>query len=139
MGNHGDCIFCGIVSGALPCFKVCEDDRTLAFMDLFPVAEGHTLIIPKHHATDLFEMDSETLGAVSATSLRIAAAIRATLAPDGLGVFQLNGAAAGQTVFHYHMHLLPRNEGVPFALHSRVRGDDDALRRTAERLTGALN
>jgi len=138
VGNHGDCIFCGIVSGALPCFKVCEDDRTLAFMDLFPVAEGHTLIIPKQHATDLFEMDSETLGAVSATSLRIAAAIRATLAPDGLGVFQLNGAAAGQTVFHYHMHLLPRNEGVPFALHSRVRGDDDALRRTAERLTGAL-
>ena len=138
MGNHGDCIFCGIVSGALPCFKVCEDDRTLVFMDLFPVAEGHTLIIPKRHATDLFEMDSETLTAVSTASLRIAAAIRATLAPDGLGVFQLNGAAAGQTVFHYHLHLLPRNEGVPFALHSRVRGDDDALRRIAERLAGAL-
>lgn len=138
MGNRDDCIFCGIVSGALPCFKVCEDDRTLVFMDLFPVAEGHTLIIPKHHATDLFEMDSETLAAVSAVSLRIAAAIRATLAPEGLGVFQLNGAAAGQTVFHYHMHLLPRNVGEPFALHSRVRGDDDALRRTAERLASAL-
>jgi histidine triad (HIT) family protein len=136
--NHADCIFCGIVSGALPCFKVCEDDLTLAFMDLFPVAEGHTLIVPKRHATDLFEMDAETLAAVSAASLRISAAIRATLAPDGLGVFQLNGAAAGQTVFHYHMHLLPRNAGEPFALHSRVRGDDDALRRTAERLAGAL-
>ena len=138
MGNHGDCIFCGIVSGVLPCFKVCEDDRTLVFMDLFPVAEGHTLIVPKRHASDLFEMDSETLAAVSAASLRVAGAIRATLEPDGLGVFQLNGAAAGQTVFHYHMHLLPRNEGVPFALHSRVRGDDDALRRTAARLAGAL-
>jgi histidine triad (HIT) family protein len=126
------------VNGTLPCFKVCEDDRTLVFMDLFPVAEGHTLIIPKRHASDLFAMDVETLTAVSETSLRIAAAIRATLAPDGLGVFQLNGAAAGQTVFHYHMHLLPRNEGVPFTLHSRVRGDDDALRRTAERLADAL-
>ena len=138
MEHHADCSFCGIVSGALPCFKVCEDERTLVFLDLFPVAEGHSLIIPKRHATDLFEMDSETLAAVSAASLRVAAAIRATLAPDGLGVFQLNGAAAGQTVFHYHMHLLPRNAGAPFALHSRVRGDDDALRRTAARLSGAL-
>jgi len=134
-----DCIFCGIASGALPAFRVCEDDRTLAFMDLFPVAEGHTLIIPKRHATDLFEMDAETLAAVSTTSLRVAAAIRATLGPDGLGVFQLNGAAAGQTVFHYHMHLLPRNEGEPFALHSRVRGDDDALQRIAKRLAAALD
>lgn len=138
MTDHAGCIFCAIVSGTLPCFRVCEDDATLAFMDLFPVAEGHTLVIPKRHATDLFEMDAETLAAVSATSLRVAAAIRTTLAPDGLGVFQLNGAAAGQTVFHYHMHLLPRNEGEPFALHSRVRGEDDALRRAAEQLGEAL-
>lgn len=139
MGHHEDCIFCGIVSGALPCFEVCEDEHTLVFLDLFPVARGHSLVIPKRHATDLFEMDRETLAAVSAASLRVAAAIRATLAPDGLGVFQLNGAAAGQTVFHYHMHLLPRNEGVPFALHSRVRGDDAELRRTAAQIAGALD
>ena len=139
MAQRGDCIFCQIVSGAAPCFRVCEDDRTLTFLDLFPVAEGHALIVPKLHADDLFGMDRETLAAVSATSLRVAAAIKRVLAPDGLGIFQLNGAAAGQTVFHYHMHLLPRNEGVPFALHTRVRGDDGVLERTAARLAAALD
>jgi histidine triad (HIT) family protein len=139
MAQRDDCIFCKIVNGAAPCFRVCEDDRTLTFLDLFPVAEGHALVVPKQHARDLFEMDRDTLTAVSATSLRVAAAIKRVLAPDGLAVFQLNGAAAGQTVFHYHMHLLPRNEGVPFALHTRVRGDDGALEQTAKRLAAALD
>lgn len=138
MSAAADCIFCGIVSGALPSFQVCEDEQTLVFMDLFPVTAGHTLVIPKRHATDLFEMDEATLAAVSATSLRVARAIDAALAPGGLGVFQLNRAPAGQTVFHYHMHLLPRNEGEPFALHSRVRGDDEVLRDTAARIRASL-
>ena len=133
-----DCIFCKIVKGELPSFRVCEDEHTLVFLDLFPVTPGHTLVIPKQHASDLFEMDADTLAAVAATSLRVAHAIDEALAPDGLGVFQLNRAAAGQTVFHYHMHLLPRNEGEPFALHSRVRGDDRVLQGTAERIRASL-
>jgi len=138
MKQQDDCIFCRIVRGEVPCFRVCEDDQTLTFMDIFPVAEGHTLVITKEHFSDIFEVDSETLAAVAATSLRVAQAIRRALDPDGLGVFQLNGSAAGQSVFHYHMHLLPRNAGEAFALHSRNRGDDEKLRATADRLAAAL-
>ena len=139
MTEPGDCIFCRIVRGEMPCFKVCEDDRTLTFLDLFPVAAGHTLVITKEHFSDIFEVNGEVLSAVATASLRVAHAIRKALDPDGLGVFQLNRAAAGQTVFHYHMHLLPRNTGESFALHSRIRGDDDALRSTAERIAAALD
>jgi histidine triad (HIT) family protein len=138
MKQQDDCIFCRIVRGEVPCFEVCEDDRTLTFMDIFPVAAGHTLVITKEHFSDIFEVDGETLAAVAASSLRVAQAIRKVLDPDGLGVFQLNRAAAGQTVFHYHMHLIPRNKGEAFALHSRTRGDDDELRATADRLAAAL-
>ncbi len=139
MKQQDDCIFCRIVRGEVPCFEVCEDDRTLTFMDIFPVAAGHTLVITKEHFSDIFEVDGETLAAVAASSLRVAQAIRRALDPDGLGVFQLNRAAAGQTVFHYHMHLVPRNTGESFALHSRIRGDDGALRSTAERIAAALD
>ena len=118
---------------------MCEDDRTLTFLDIFPVTEGHTLIITKEHFSDIFEVDGEMLAAVAATSLRVAQAIRQALNPDGLGVFQLNRAAAGQTVFHYHVHLVPRNTGEPFTLHSRNRGDDEKLRATADRLAAALD
>ena len=93
-----DCIFCRIVRGETPCSKVCEDERTLTFMDIFPVTDGHTLVITKEHFSDIFEADEGALAAVAATSLRVAKAIDATLAPDGLGVFQLNRPAAGQTV-----------------------------------------
>jgi len=139
MKQEDDCIFCRIVRGEVPCFKVCEDDRTLTFLDIFPVTEGHTLIITKEHFSDIFEADGEMLAAVAATSLRVAQAIRQALNPDGLGVFQLNRAAAGQTVFHYHVHLVPRNTGEPFALHSRKRGDDEKLRATADLLAAALD
>jgi histidine triad (HIT) family protein len=133
-----DCIFCQIAAGAAPSFAVCEDAQTLAFLDLFPVAPGHTLVITRDHFENLFEASAEALRAVAATSKRVAGAIRKQLAPDGLSVFQLNGAAAGQTVFHYHMHLLPRRSGDPLQLHSRVRGDPDDLERIAERLRTAL-
>jgi histidine triad (HIT) family protein len=139
MKQQDDCIFCRIVRGEVPSFQVCEDDRTLTFMDIFPVAEGHTLVITKEHFCDIFEVDGESLAAVAATSLRVAQAIRRALNPDGLGVFQLNGSAAGQSVFHYHMHLLPRTTGEAFALHSRKRGDDETLRATADRLAAALD
>jgi histidine triad (HIT) family protein len=133
-----DCIFCQIIEGRAPCAKIDEDATTFTFLDLFPVAEGHSLVVTKSHFENLFEASNAELAGVIASSKRVADAIRATIAPDGLGVFQLNGAAAGQTVFHYHMHLIPRWHGQGFALHSRVRGDDAALRATAARIAAAV-
>ena len=133
-----DCIFCRIVRGEAPAHRVDEDALTLAFMDAFPVTDGHTLVITKAHYPDIFATSESALAAVASMSHRIAAAIRAALAPDGLMVFQLNGAAAMQTVFHYHMHLMPRRAGEPLALHSRVPGDPARLAEVARLIAGAL-
>jgi histidine triad (HIT) family protein len=126
------------VRGEAPAHKVYEDERVLVFMDLFPVTDGHTLIVTKEHFENLFEATEESLQAVVATSRRIARAIQAAFEPEGLMVFQLNGRAAGQAVFHYHMHLMPRNEGEPLALHTRVQGDPARLREVSELLAAAL-
>jgi histidine triad (HIT) family protein len=133
-----DCIFCQIVSGAAPSFPVCEGERTLTFLDLFPVSPGHLLIVPREHFENLHDTPADVLEEVARTSKRVASAIRRELAPDGLGVFQLNGAAAGQTVFHYHMHLLPRRMGDPMTIHGRVRGISEELESIAARLRTAL-
>jgi histidine triad (HIT) family protein len=133
-----DCIFCQIVSGGAPGFKVFEDERTLVFMDIFPVASGHTLVITKEHFENVFEASEEALCAVAASTRRVALAIRQELEPEGLGLFQLNGAAAGQTVFHYHQHLIPRSQGEALALHSRIRGDDAELLDLSKRLARRL-
>ena len=134
-----DCIFCKIVRKEAPAHVVCEDARTLAFMDIFPVSDGHTLIIPKAHCDDLFDADPADLRAVMDRSREIAHAIGQVLAPDGLGVFQLSGAAAGQTVFHYHMHLIPRNSGASMAIHGRTPGDPTRLAEIAKKLAEALD
>ena len=132
------CIFCRIVKGDAPANRVFEDERTLVFMDIAPVADGHTLVIPKAHCTNLLEADEEDLGSVIAVSRQVAQAIRDVLDPDGIAVYQLNGAAAGQTVFHYPMHLVPRTRGEELRLHGRVPGDPAHLAETARRLAAAL-
>lgn len=136
--NQDDCIFCKIVRGAAPAAHVHEDEHTLALMDIFPVTDGHTLVITKEHFENVFEAPSEALQAVAATAKRVAHALRDTLAPDGLMVFQLNGAAAGQTVFHYHMHLMPRAAGEPLALHTRVPGQPERLAALAAALAAHI-
>ena len=128
------CIFCRVVHGDAPAFKVYEDEHTLAFMDIFPVTDGHTLVITKEHFETLFEATIESLQAVAATARRVAQGLQSLLRPDGLMVFQLNGAAAGQTVFHYHMHLMPRAAGEPLALHTRTPGDPARLQTLAAQL-----
>ena len=105
-----DCVFCKIVAGQIPSTKVHEDEHTLAFMDLGQVNPGHVLVAVKKHAANLFELDDMQAAAVARTSTRVARAIRDAFAPAGLSVYQANGKAAGQTVFHYHVHLLPRHE-----------------------------
>jgi histidine triad (HIT) family protein len=133
-----DCIFCRIVRGDAPCHRICEDASTFAFLDLFPASRGHALVVPRAHFESLFELDAGTQAAVAETARRLARALRKALEPDGLGVHQLNGAAAGQTVFHHHVHLIPRREGEPFALHGRRQGDAAELARTAAAIAAAL-
>ena len=105
-----DCIFCRIIAGQIPSTRVFEDEHTLAFMDLGQVNPGHVLIAVKKHAANLFELDDVQAAAVARASTRVARAIRDAFKPEGLSVYQATGKAAGQTVFHYHVHLLPRHE-----------------------------
>jgi histidine triad (HIT) family protein len=132
------CIFCKIVRKEAPAHVVRDDARALVFMDLFPAADGHVLVIPKRHAVNLLDCDDADLAAIGPLSRRVAQAMRKVFAPDGIGVFQLNGAAAGQTVFHYHLHLIPRRKGEPLALHGRAQGDPAKLASNAARLAEVL-
>ena len=132
------CIFCAIVAGEAPCHRVHEEERIVSFMDIAPVGDGHLLIVPKAHAANLLEMDAATLADVARASLRLAGALQRALEPHGIGVHQLNGTAAGQTVFHYHMHLIPRNHGDPIAVHGRQPGDPERLAENARRIAAAL-
>jgi histidine triad (HIT) family protein len=129
-----DCIFCRIVAGQAPAAKVAEDDLTLVFMDIFPVSEGHTLVVTKEHFENLFEATPEAMAAVGAMSQRVATALGEEWQPDGLSVYQANGVAAGQTVFHYHLHLMPRASGSALTLHGRQQADAAVLASQAERI-----
>ena len=138
MRTNEGCIFCAIVAGRAPAHRVAEDEHAVAFMDLFPVAEGHTLVIPKDHAENVFEMEEEAMCAVAALARRVARAIRAEIAPDGLAVYQANGEAAGQTVWHYHQHLLPRRRGDPMSFHGRGKEEDARLRTIAAKIAARV-
>lgn len=132
------CVFCQIVRHESPAHLVYENAETVAFLDIFPVSEGHTLVVTRKHRANIFEASGEELAAVVHSAKKIAHALAAVLRPQGLMIFQLNGAAAGQTVFHYHMHLMPRGEGEPVRLHSRTPGDPARLAELAERLRNWL-
>ncbi|MEK6243485.1 MAG: HIT family protein [Pseudomonadota bacterium] len=105
-----DCVFCRIIAGQIPSTRVHEDEHTLAFMDIGQVNPGHVLVTVKKHADNLYALDDAQAAAVARSSARVARAIRDAFAPAGLSVYQANGKAAGQTVLHYHVHLLPRHE-----------------------------
>jgi histidine triad (HIT) family protein len=114
-----DNIFAKIVRGDMPCAKVFEDHDTMAFMDVFPQGRGHTLVIHKRaHARNLLDIEPEPLQQVMLTSQRIARAVRVALKPDGIFIAQFNGAASGQTVYHLHVHIIPRWEGVALGRHA---------------------
>ena len=111
-------IFAKILRGEAPAARVFEDDHVLAFMDVFPQARGHTLVIPKHSAArNLLDEDPAVLGVVILGVQRVARAVRAAINPDGIVVTQFNGAPAGQTVFHLHFHIIPRWDGVELGRH----------------------
>lgn len=111
-----DCIFCRIVAGELPAQVVEQDEQTLTFMDIAPATRGHALVIPKRHATDLWEIDGDQLAAVASAAQRQALRVRERLAADGVNLINSCRAAAWQTVFHFHIHVIPRYSGDPLRL-----------------------
>lgn len=111
-----DCVFCRIVARQIPATIVHEDDEVLVFMDIGQVNPGHVLVALKHHVEDVFALDDAQAGAAFRVTARLARAIRDAFAPQGVSIYQANGAAAGQTVFHFHVHVLPRWDGDGMAL-----------------------
>ncbi len=127
-----DCIFCKIVAGEIPALIIDQDGQTLAFMDIAPATRGHLLVIPKRHATDLWEIEPEQLKAVAAAAQRMALRVRDRLGADGVNLINSCGAAAWQTVFHFHIHVIPRYVGDPLKLPwVPSPGDMDAIAATA--------
>jgi histidine triad (HIT) family protein len=111
-----DCVFCRIVARQIPATVVHEDEHALAFMDIGQVNPGHVLVAVKRHAADVFALDEAQAAAVFRAAARLSRAIRDAFSPAGLSIYQANGTVAGQTVFHFHLHLLPRHEGDGMAL-----------------------
>jgi histidine triad (HIT) family protein len=111
-----DCIFCKIVAGELPAAVVASDDRALAFLDINPATRGHTLVIPRAHVEDIREIDTDDLAATAALAQRIAGRARERLGADGVNLLHSSGSAAWQTVFHFHIHVIPRYLGDPLRL-----------------------
>ncbi len=138
MSESAQCIFCKIVRGEIPAVKVHEDERTLTFMDIQPASPGHALVISKAHAPDLLEIAEPDLLAVAVTVQRVARAVQKSLAPDGLRIGQFNGAAAGQTVPHYHVHIVPMREGQRTGAHGRAPAKIEELKVLAVRIREAL-
>jgi len=135
MSSDPNCIFCKIVAGTIPCFKLLEDEHTLAFMDINPANDGHCLVISKGHHANLYETPPAVLGHVMASVRRVATAVRDVLAPDGINLVQANGKGAEQSVFHFHIHVLPRRIGDDLKMNWGLRpGDMKAISALAERI-----
>lgn len=132
----GDCIFCKIIQGEIPATKVYEDEKVLAFMDINPLNDGHTLVVPKRHAETIFEIDPQDLIATMKVAQRLAIAIKKALNSDGMIVVQLNNKAAGQMVPHLHIHLIPRweNDGLQIGKWEMKPGDMEKIKDIAEKI-----
>ena len=128
-----DCVFCAIAAGEIPCFKIYEDDLTLAYLDINPFSEGHALVIPKIHAVDISEIDEDALAALILRVKKVASHLKEALPCDGFNILQNNGEAAGQTVRHIHFHIVPRRKGDALEFKSG-KGDMKALEALAARV-----
>lgn len=138
MAYDPDNIFAKILRGEVPSVRVYEDEHTLAIMDVMPQADGHTLVLPKAAAENIFDLDPELAAAVMRTGQKIAAALSSAFAADGITLMQFNGEAAGQTVFHFHLHVLPRHARQPLRSHGRKMADAATLETHARRIREAL-
>jgi histidine triad (HIT) family protein len=132
-----DCLFCKIVAGEIPSTRVYEDERTIAFMDINPATRGHLLVIPREHATDLLGIAGEDLAACAATARKMATRVTERLSADGVNLLNSCGSLAWQTVFHFHLHVIPRYHGDPLRLPwTPEPGDRDEIAATARELEG---
>jgi histidine triad (HIT) family protein len=135
MASDPDCIFCKIIAGEIPCFKLYEDAETLAFMDINPVHDGHCLVIPKTHSANVFEIMPEDFAAAARTAAKVAKAVNAAVQPDGINLMQANGEGAGQSVGHFHLHIIPRRMNDGLLVNWELRpGDHDGIAAVAARV-----
>ena len=138
MAYDDENVFAKILRGELPCHKVYEDDRTFAFMDIMPRADGHTLVIPKVKAVNMFDVEPDDLCDLMRTVRLLAPAVRDAMNADGILIQQFNEAAAGQMVFHIHFHILPRWEGERLRPHRSEMEDGDMLAANAGKIRARL-
>ena len=132
-----DCLFCGIVAGTIPSQTIDSDERTVAFMDISPATPGHALVVPRVHSADLLEIEPEDLSATALASQRLARRMKDVLEADGVNLINACGAAAWQTVFHFHIHVVPRYEDDPLKLPwIPESGDSDEIAAMAAKLRG---
>lgn len=116
-----DCIFCKIVDGKIPCSKIAENEKAIAFLDISPLNKGHSLVVPKKHFKDIYEIDETDLKAVFALAKKVSIALKKAVSADGINLYQCNESASGQVVFHFHLHVIPRfeNDGLGFRWHTK--------------------
>jgi histidine triad (HIT) family protein len=132
-------IFAKILKGEIPCHRLYEDEDTLAFLDIMPRTEGHALVITKEQAPDLYGISPEGLAKLMAVVQKLAPQIQQAVGADGVLIQQFNGAAAGQTVFHLHVHIVPIKDGVPLKPHAGQMADQAELAATAEKIRKVLS
>ncbi len=132
-----DCLFCGIVAGSIPSETIDSDERTVTFMDINPATPGHALVVPRTHSADLLEIGADDLGATVLAAQRLAKRMKEVLGADGINLINACGAAAWQTAFHFHIHVVPRYEDDPLKLPWIPEpGDSDQIAQVASRLRG---
>jgi histidine triad (HIT) family protein len=130
-----DCLFCKIVAGEIPAQIIDGDERTVAFMDINPATRGHALVVPRRHALDLLEIEPSDLEAVALAAQRVAARMPGRLGADGVNLLNSCGRAAWQTVFHFHIHVIPRYQGDPLRLPwTPAEGDPEEIKAAADAL-----
>jgi histidine triad (HIT) family protein len=130
-----DCLFCGIVAGDVPAQIVDSDEHTVAFMDINPATPGHALVVPREHSADLMDVSDDDLRHTISAARRLAKRMREALEPDGFNILNACGPAAWQTIFHYHLHVIPRYEDDPLKLPWIPRGGEaEEIAAVAERI-----
>ncbi len=138
MNRDPECIFCKILDGELPGIVVDEDERTIAFMDINPATRGHALVIPRSHSRDLLDIDADDLSAVAIAAQRLAGQIKHRLGADGVNLINSCGQRAWQTVFHFHLHVIPRYEGDSMRLPwTPAPGQTAEIEAAAQEIRGA--
>lgn len=134
-----DCIFCKIVKGEIPCYKICETENVFAFLDAYPLTDGHVLVIPKKHYVNVFDIDEKVLEEIISVSKRIAEKMKNEFGADAVNLLNASGKEAGQSVFHFHMHVVARreNDNLGFSkwwASNSKEGDKDQLKQIADKL-----